>query len=148
MPQWPWKNPRPGVDLYGRNSLWHHIADGDLEAVKSDLLSGMSATAADKDGCTSLHVATQWGHAEIVSLLIQAGADVNAADRHGNGPLWTACYEATKLIATEANLTIVAMLLRAGADPHHRNRVDRTPEFWRTRSERVNAVFVDAGIIN
>lgn len=146
MPQWPWKKARPGVDQYGRSPLWYHAANGDLDAVRQEVRSGQAATAADKDGFTSLHVAAQNGHAEVVALLIQAGADVNAVDRHGNGPLWTAGYEAAKRIATEANLSIVAMLLKAGADPHHRNRADRTPETWRNASQRVDAIFADAGL--
>lgn len=144
MPQWPWKKSRPGVDEYGRSSLWHHAAKGDVQAVKADIRAGLSATAADKDGFTAIHVAAQNGHADVVATLIQSGADVNAVDRHGNGPLWTAGYEAAKAADTDASLSIVAMLLKAGADPRCRNQAGRTPEHWRTVSQSVDAAFAEA----
>jgi ankyrin repeat protein len=148
MPQWPWRNKRPGVDEYGRSPLWYRAADGDAAGVKAELKSGASATSADKNGYTALHVAAQNGHAEIVSLLIEAGADVNAVDKHGNGSLWTAGYEAAKAKATDANFSIVTMLLKAGADPHYRNRAGRTPETWRAVNPALNAVYVAAGFIH
>jgi len=148
MPVWPWKNKRPGVDEYGRNTLWYHAAKGDVAGLKADLRSGLSPTSADKDGFTSLHVAAQNGHAEIVSILIEAGADVNAIDKHGNGPLWTAGYQAASPKATEANFSIAAMLLKSGADPHYQNRAGRTPETWRSINPTLNAVYIAAGFIN
>ena len=144
MPQWPWKNPRPGVDEYGRNALWHHALEGNIEALRADLRAGLSPTSPDKDGNTALHVAVQGGHADAVALLIQAGGDVNATDKHGNGPLWTAGYEASKATASEARVSIVTMLLKAGADPHHKNRADRTPERWREVSPKVDVAFAAA----
>ena len=145
MPQWPWKNPRPGVDEYGRSPLWHHAADADLPAIKEDLASGLDATAADKDGFTALHVATQRGHAEIVSLLLNAGADPNATDRYGNGPLWTACYEGGKDIATPEQQSIISILLEAGANPEHANNAGRTPLYFREMDCNVDAAFRKAG---
>ena len=145
MPQWPWKNPRPGVDEYGRSPLWHHAADGDVKAVEADLMSGVDPTSADKDGFTALHAATLYGHARVVSLLLEAGADPNAADRYGNGPLWTACYEGTKALATEAQRSIISILLAGGADPNRINKAGRSPQVWREASPEVDAVFESAG---
>ena len=47
--------------------------------------------------------------AQIVEMLLGAGADVNAADEHGNTPLHTA------VAGDWANATAVRTLLRAGA---------------------------------
>jgi hypothetical protein len=38
-------------------------------------------------GSTALHLAAQEGHSALVELLVGYGADVNAADEHGNTPL-------------------------------------------------------------
>lgn len=145
MPQWPWRSPRPGVDEYGRSPLWHHVARADRSAAEADVKSGLDATAADKDGFTSLHVAAQNGHAEVISLLLKAGANPNATDRYGNGPLWTACYEGAKADATPAQLSIISRLLQAGADPDHANNAGRSPQFWREVSPEVDAAFQREG---
>ena len=144
MPQWPWRKPRPGVDDYGRSPLWHHAANGNLSGLKADLKSGLDATAADKDGYTSLHVASQNGHAGAVALLLRAGADPNTTDRHGNGPLWTACYEGGKDCATADQLTIISLLLKAGANPHHVNNAGRSPQLFRGDRLEIEAAFREA----
>lgn len=124
--------------------MWYHAAGADWRAVEADLKSGLDATAADKDGYTSLHVASQNGHGEIVVLLLDAGANPNAIDRHGNGPLWTACYEGAKAIATTDQRSIISVLLKAGADPDHTNKAGRSPQSWREISPEVDAAFRDA----
>jgi hypothetical protein len=48
----------------------------------------MGETVADRHGMTSLHLAAQEHHAEVARLLLDAGAAVDAADEHGNRPLW------------------------------------------------------------
>jgi ankyrin repeat protein len=62
------------------------------------------------DGATALHWAVHRGNLEIVDLLIGAGADVNAANAHGVTPL--------ALAAENAQPTMVARLLKAGANPN------------------------------
>ena len=41
--------------------------------------------ATNDDGRTALHRAASTGNSEVVAMLIDAKADVNAADRHGAG---------------------------------------------------------------
>ena len=60
---------------------------------------------------TPLHYAAEGGHLEIIKALIDAGADVNAADeaRIGNTPL--------RSVAAECSLAVAQALVEAGADP-------------------------------
>nr|ASK44065.1 hypothetical protein [Agrobacterium fabrum] len=105
MPQWPWRKKRSNVDEYGRSSLWHHAAEGNLVSLENELRGSTdNVSAADKDGFTALHVAAQNGHPHIVRKLLAAGAEVNVIDRYGNGPLWTASRQASLSIATEAGI--------------------------------------------
>jgi len=118
----PKRSPRPGVDEYGRTPLWNAIARGDREAVRQLLVGHADPNLGDDDGWTPLHIATQRGRVEITELLLQHGADPNRLDHHGNGPLWYAGNEATRVVATERERKVFALLLEAGADPDFKNR--------------------------
>jgi ankyrin repeat protein len=59
----------------------------------------------------------QVDRAEVVRLLLAAGADVNARDAEGN----------TALLFCHMNLELASLLLRAGADPNVRNHGGDTP---------------------
>ena len=68
---------------------------------------------------TPLHAAVAGGRVESALALIEAGAEVNAADGGGHTPLH---------IAAEAGyVPIVEALLRRKADPHAVDAEDRTP---------------------
>ena len=51
---------------------------GDLAGVQVLLDKGANVNAKDDEGFTPLHQAAEWGHIEIVELLIASGAYVNA----------------------------------------------------------------------
>ncbi len=51
------------------------------------LKNGTDVNSADYDFRTALHIAAAEGHGEVVKLLIEFKANVNAADRWGSTPL-------------------------------------------------------------
>ncbi len=55
--------------------------------------SGVSVNKSADDGTTPLFVASQEGHTELVSLLIESGASVNLARDDNASPLFIACHE-------------------------------------------------------
>ncbi len=65
---------------------------------------------AEPDGATALHWAVHRNAAELVDLLLAAGADVSVANRYGVQPI--------SLAAENGNAGILAALLDAGADPN------------------------------
>lgn len=77
-------------------------------------------THAGSSGYCPLHYAAREGHADIVQLLLAAGADPNAATRAGRAtPLHRAAYT--------GSAAVVRLLLSGGADPTARDSDGQTP---------------------
>ena len=84
---------------------------GNREAVKKYIEDGADVNAKNSDGYTALYLASSNGRTEIVAMLLDAGANVNART---NTNYWgsTALIRASENKHTE----IVSMLLDNGAD--------------------------------
>ena len=114
------------VDVYGYEPLAVAAAGGHLDAVRTLLSAGASASAASLGLCeTALHRAAKGGFAEIVVVLLGAGADANAATSDGLTPLAFAA-RAGRLEACSALLSSDAVT--SGA----RTQVDRADVFGNT----------------
>ena len=82
--------------------------DIDVQLVGQILDAGIPVDLADSGKETLLHFAAFWGRVEIVRLLIDRQADVNARDAEGRTPVhFAAC--------SNQNLRVVELLLEAGA---------------------------------
>jgi len=103
-------------------SIYDAANDGNIEAVKQHIAAGTDVNVKDKVGGTPLHRAAYWGHKEIVELLIDNGADVNA-ERHETvrvpadkiTPIHEAAYAASEA-TYKTYLEIMSILIAAGAD--------------------------------
>jgi ankyrin repeat protein len=75
------------------------------------LAEGRSPNAFDEISKTPLHYAAESGHIDIMRVLLEAGADVNANEeaRIGNTPL--------RGVADECSLAVAKFLVDSGADP-------------------------------
>eukprot|EP00741_Cyanophora_paradoxa_P015539 tig00020902_g15000.t1 len=80
---------------------------GNLEGVKRYLAMDVDVDSADYDGRTALHLAASDGHIDIIHLLIDRGANLNAKDRYGGTPV----IDAVRHKQDEA----AALLIRFGA---------------------------------
>ena len=109
----------PGVRLmYSAN-------ENDLEGIREVLDSGVSVNFRDIDDRTALHVAACQGLTDVVSLLLEKGAEVDAKDRWGSTPLADAIFY--------KNNDVIKLLEQNGAKPlmapmhvHHAREV---PEY-------------------
>ena len=102
------------------NDIWSAAAAGSIKTVKQHLAKGVDINAKDSIfGSTALSSAALFGHTEIVALLLEVGAAVNARNRDGGTPLHGAAflgqYETAKL------------LLENGADINIKNWEGSTP---------------------
>jgi ankyrin repeat protein len=68
----------------------------------------------------------------LALLLLEAGADVAAANRNGSTPLW--------LAASQGDAPIIAALLKGGADANEQLPLGRRPLMLAARSGQVDAV--------
>jgi len=97
---------------------------GDVAQVETLLAAGVYVNAPDDYGTTPLHYAAQDGYADVVKLLIEAGASLDTRAEDGSTALLLAMGN------ERGDLEPAKLLLQAGADPNIPNRYGRTPLFW------------------
>ena len=87
LPHWR----RASRDLTGPALALHTAAaSGDLPAVERNMGYYNAFFSVDRANRSALAVAAAHGHTEVVKVLLTAGMDPNARDRHGDFPLLTA----------------------------------------------------------
>ncbi|EXJ88377.1 hypothetical protein A1O1_05307 [Capronia coronata CBS 617.96] len=102
------------------SKLTRAIELDDIEAVRPHLDAHADAlTQPDEDGQPPLHVALQEARVEIVKLLLQRGASIEAVGYHGWRPLHIA--------ASLGNLELVNLCLAHNADIETRTNTSQTP---------------------
>ena len=67
------------------------VRKGDRDAVRDLLRNHADVNISQPDGSTALLLAADRDDAEMVNLLIRAGANVNARNDYGASPLYAAC---------------------------------------------------------
>lgn len=108
----------PAVDWSAH--LLDAVARGDLTEVRHALHSGAEVNALFKGDFTPLHVAVHIGSPEIVELLCDSGASVNAQTCIGDCPI-------TFAVATNGPIAIVEILRKYGANLSVANSLQATP---------------------
>ncbi|MSR28052.1 MAG: DUF1573 domain-containing protein [Phycisphaerales bacterium] len=122
-PNAPAPTPRPASNAPS-SQLVSAAQKGDVAKVKELLAaSGTNVNEVDPDtGRTAIHWAARENRGEIVGILIEAKADVNAQDRTGKGPL--------TLAAETGSVDATSRLIAAGASVTARDQIGGTPLTW------------------
>ncbi|MBQ9430735.1 MAG: ankyrin repeat domain-containing protein [Kiritimatiellae bacterium] len=118
------------IQLLARKG-WHRDNDQEVNAVVKTLVKhGADINEHCKgfysgeylmfEGYTPLHIASESSNAELVSALIDNGANLEATDANGATALYLAC---TEYGIDERTMNIIKILLRRGANP---NVADKT----------------------
>ena len=108
------------LGVTGRRNRRANFGDGNIEAVKQQLANGTDVNAQNGPvGRTPLHEAALRGHKEVVELVIDKDADVNAKNWEGGTPLHYAALTGRKEIAE--------LLIDNGADVNAKDDDGSTP---------------------
>ena len=110
----------PILDKLGRSPLHYAALETDLEAVKS-LISSCDVNLHDKNGWTPLHFAAQSNSVDCARILLEAGAEIDAVDSHGNTPLSNAVFN------SKGYGDLILFLKSKGADPEKKNKHNQSP---------------------
>ena len=133
-----------GADVFARdqhgNTALHGAASLDADVTARLLASGAYVNAPNSSGTTPLHNAVESGNPATVSVLLEAGADIDAAEEYGDTPLTKALRRLRSAPATAAELAV--QLLAAGANADARGEYGDTPLY--RAAEYGNATLVGA----
>uniref|UniRef100_A0A673B0Z1 Myosin XVI n=1 Tax=Sphaeramia orbicularis TaxID=375764 RepID=A0A673B0Z1_9TELE len=98
-----------GVDMSSMHTMKTQRSTTMLSDVRQLVTTGGSLNQANDDGVTLLHIACASGYREVVSVLLESGADPHPADNS----FWTPLHLASKYGQT----SIISQLLKHGANP-------------------------------
>lgn len=91
-----------------KDAILRATKDGDTEAVARMLDEAPQLLSLEREGLGLLLEAAHYGHADLVTLLVERGAGLETSDMVGNTPL--------RLAAAGGHEEVVSILLRSGAD--------------------------------
>ncbi|KAI9199645.1 uncharacterized protein BJ171DRAFT_205538 [Polychytrium aggregatum] len=108
-----------------------------VNSVVDECFGSFDVNGCDDRGRAAVHYASVGGHAPILQLLVDWGANVHAQDMNGNTPL--------HLAVLSSHLDCVIVLLRAGGNVNILDKFDRTPlKLIDARLQIVKARLADA----
>ena len=97
------------------------MIDGEEVRVRQLVSDGVGVNTPDDNGWTPLHFATQDWNERLCRVLLDAGANPNLQDSHGNTPLWRATF------SSRGRGEVLTLLREFGADPLLKNKSGVSP---------------------
>ena len=120
----------------GTSALHQAVLSGDRAATERQIRVGADVNVANRYGVTPLSLAAQRGHADLIDLLLKAGASVKTAEAklpEGQTLLM--------LAARTGNVALLKSLIAAGSNVNAREtRTGTTAAVWAATSNRADAI--------
>ena len=132
---------KPRTAAAGRRYMLPHgtTTTREVAALLLDRGADLEAKAKNDNGRTPLHLAAWWNdNPEMVELLLDRGANIEAQDDYGSTPLHLATTIGN-------NPEVAALLLNRGADIEARDDNVGTPLHWAANNPEVTALLLDRG---
>lgn len=107
-----------GYSVFNENYV-QAVKNNEVEVAKLFIEAGFSPSETDHSGTPVLSLAVRERHIEMVNLLLEAGADVNATSKDRN---YTALMDAAQI----GELKIAQLLLKNAADPNTQSKDGQT----------------------
>ena len=105
-----------------------------LNALEWTDVTHKASKISNKQGMTVLYFASKYGHSEVVSALLKAGAIANVSTNDKRSPLLVASFYGHK--------EVVKLLLEAGADPNILNKHGATPLYFASANGHKDVVLI------
>lgn len=116
-------------DQEGRLDLLDAARDGQVDsvlAILQDTADSRLMDQRDENGCTALHWAADRGQHEVIQILLDKGATIDACDNDG--------LTALQYAAIAEQLSSFKLLLKAGADVS--SAAEYIPDDWKPELSR------------
>ena len=108
---------------YDESNFIESAKKGDIEAVKLFLAEGININVQNERGLTALMRSAEYQRVEMVTLLLEKGADVNIGGNRNNR---TALMEAS----SAGNIVIIKQLAERGAEINAKDNSNNTPLYF------------------
>ncbi|XP_069675895.1 uncharacterized protein [Periplaneta americana] len=131
-----------GINVHARNKNGDSLISSAVEYGRVNIVNllieehGIDVNVCNKYGNSLTFIAAERGHVDIVKLLIDKGADINARNKLGESPLFTAL----KVRYGDGN--IERLLIERGANVNVRTNDGITPIMAAVESGLLNAVWM------
>ena len=109
------------VDHAGRTPLHYAAMENKVDEVKTLVRVGVDPNRGDYLGFTALHLAAQVRALGASVALLDAGADIDAVNSHGNTPLFVAVFN------SRGRGDLIGLFRERGADPRRVNDKGQSP---------------------
>ena len=136
------EKPQPKFSLNSNEDVLKNVVNGDIGGLKRALKGGGDPNGRVRD-LTPLMIAAGTGNKDIITVLIENNADINAKGDHGKTALTIALRR--------NNLQTAQVLIEKGADVNTRDDKGVTPLMWATyegRLETVKFILQNKGDVN
>ena len=125
-----WTSAVPGTEF--SHKMFQAIEQGDDQLLRSFLRQGTPANLRSPDGTTLLTYAALHGTPRAVELLLEAGADANAANAAGVTPLIWAAGNPKKVVGLSGYGLEIVEQIPIEIEPNEHNR-----QYLKTKKEKL-----------
>jgi ankyrin repeat protein len=109
------------------NPLMLTAQSGKAKEMKRLLIANPNISETTEQGIQAIHFASYGSNSDCLKMLIEAGADVNAAIKHPTKENESILQTPAHIVASQGNYKALNLLFNSGAIMNKKDAIDRTP---------------------